>query len=65
LGIAAIFIGAPLVCGGIFGIIGGVAMSHSEPEFGGGLVQLGMLATLFGSLLCYAAWWRSKHDGKE
>jgi len=38
-------------------------MSHSEPESGGAIATYGMMAMLFGSLLCCAAWQWS--DGEE
>jgi len=62
LGILAIFVGIPLVCFGIYGLTVGVGLSHSEPEFSNGIAGYGMMALLFGALLCWAAWKRSKHD---
>ncbi len=61
-GVLAIFVGIPLVCFGVYGVIAGVGMSHSELEFGNGMAGYGMMALLFGSLLCWAAWKWSKHD---
>ncbi len=65
LGIAAIFVGIPLVCVGIYGLSVGIGISHAEPEFGNGIAGYGAMAVLFGILLCFAAWIWSKLDDKK
>lgn len=62
LGMAAVFMGVPLVCLGFLGMMQGCTLSHSEPEFSDGMVGFGMMALLFGSLLCWAAWKASRSD---
>jgi TRAP-type C4-dicarboxylate transport system permease small subunit len=52
LGIAAIFIGLPLLCLGVLAFVA----SYNGP---------GMMALLFGSLLCWGAWKYAKHDDEK
>jgi len=62
LGILAVFIGIPLVCFGLYGLVVGVALSGSEPEFSDGMAGYGMMALLFGGLLCWAAWKNTREE---
>ena len=50
-----LLIGAPLVIGGIWGIVTGVIWSHGEQLFEI-LIIIGIAAALVGSYLCYLAW---------
>jgi hypothetical protein len=52
LGAAAVFIGIPLGCGGIFGIVEGVGGLGAEPRLGQFLIGMGIVAVLVGSFLC-------------
>jgi hypothetical protein len=52
LGIAAIFIGLPLLCLGVLAFVAGC----DGP---------GMMALLFGSLLCWATWKYANHDDEK
>ena len=52
LGIAAIFIGLPLLCLGVLAFVAG----YNGP---------GMMALLFGSLLCWGAWKYAKQDDEK
>ena len=61
-GVLAGLVGLPLLCIGGFGMMGACMMSHSEPEFSSGLTMYGMMALLFGSILCWAAWKHAKEE---
>jgi hypothetical protein len=65
LGILALLIGFPLVCFGIWGMVLGFVYADPATESGKGIAGYGMLATLFGSLLCYVAWRQAMHDDGE
>jgi hypothetical protein len=65
LGIAAVFIGFPLICLGFLWTIQGCMLSRSEPEYSNAIASYAMMALLFGSILCCAAWKYAKHDDEK
>jgi hypothetical protein len=62
LGVLGVLIGFPLICLGFLGTIQGCMLSHSEPEYSNAIAGYGMMALLFGSILCYAAWKYAKEE---
>jgi hypothetical protein len=64
-GVLAGLTGITLLCLGFLGTIQGCMLSHSEPEYSNGIAGYGMMALLFGGLLCWVALKYTKHDDGE
>jgi hypothetical protein len=62
-GVLAGLTGITLLCLGFFGVIQGCMLfATSDSDYGSGIATCGMMALLFGSLLCWVALKYTKQD---